>query len=170
MCGALQVPAPNEESDWPSVAQLGVVSVELEAAMNSEASQMTAPRDYMNIVKRLLFNLQSNTDLRCRIARGKMPPYVLVMLDPRELASRDVKQMRDDAWDYYKGNRRANWKQAHAMEMAIAAGVKNAGISMYKCPRCRSRRVNSFAMQTRCADEPMTIFCTCLDCMKAFRR
>jgi transcription elongation factor S-II len=170
MCGALQVPTPGEESDWPSIEKIGAISVELEAAMDSEAPQLTAPRDYMIIVKRLLFNLQSNSDLRCRVARGKMPAYVVVMLDPKELASQDVKQMRDDAWEFDKGVRRSNWKQAHAMEMAIAAGVKNAGISMYKCPRCRSRRVNSFAMQTRCADEPMTIFCTCLDCMKAFRR
>ena len=165
----LKVPVQGEENDWPTEEELGVVAVTLEDCMNSQSPADVRPRDYMVMVKRLSFNLGNNDELRGRLAHGLMPPYVLVMLDPKELATKDVKKMREEAGEFDKGTRRSNWKQAHAKEMAIAAGVKNVGISMYQCPRCQSKNVDSFAMQTRGADEPMTIFCTCLDCMKAFR-
>ena len=169
MLSVLKVSVQGEENDWPTEEELGVVAVTLEDCMNSQSPADVRPRDYMVMVKRLSFNLGNNDELRGRLVHGLMPPYVLVMLDPKELATKDVKKMREAAGVFDKGTRRSNWKQAHAKEMAIAAGVKNVGISMYQCPRCQSKNVDSFAMQTRGADEPMTIFCTCLDCMKAFR-
>ena len=34
----------------------------------------------------------------------------------------------------------------------------------FKCKRCKSRKTSYYEMQTRSADEPMTIFITCLNC------
>ena len=34
----------------------------------------------------------------------------------------------------------------------------------FKCKRCKSRKTTYYEMQTRSADEPMTIFITCLNC------
>ncbi len=34
----------------------------------------------------------------------------------------------------------------------------------FKCKRCKSRKTTYYEMQTRSADEPMTIFITCLTC------
>jgi|TARA_B110000090_G_scaffold175381_1_gene197491 transcription elongation factor S-II len=109
------------------------------------------------------FNLQQNDELRGQVARGEIPAYALVEMKPEELATKDIKQMRQGLVVVYKT------KQEQRMETSIQAGVKNAGISMYTCPKCESRNCDSFAMQTRGADEPMTIFCTCLDCGQAFR-
>lgn len=135
---------------------MGAISVTLEECMNKTANILTKPRDYMSIVKRLTFNLQNNGELRSQVAHGRMPPAVLVMLNPKELATKDLKQMRQGTVVVYKT------KQEQRAETAIAAGVKNAGISMYTCPKCESRNCDSFAMQTRGADEPMTIFVTCV--------
>ena len=171
MYRVLKVPiaGASEENAWPSNEKIGAIAVLLEECMNRQANVDVRPRDYMSIVKRLTFNLQNNHDLRSRVVFGLLPPHVLVMLNPAELATKDVQQMRQDAGEHDKGKRRSNWKQANAKEIAAEAGVKNAGVSMYECPGCGSRNCDSFAMQTRGADEPMTIFCTCLDCQNAFR-
>ena len=34
----------------------------------------------------------------------------------------------------------------------------------FKCRRCQSRKTTYYEMQTRCADEPMTVFVTCMNC------
>jgi DNA-directed RNA polymerase subunit M/transcription elongation factor TFIIS len=44
-----------------------------------------------------------------------------------------------------------------------------ASTDMYTCKKCRSTRCTYYEMQTRSADEPATIFVTCLDCGKHFR-
>ena len=170
MYDVLKIPASNETESWPGAEELGVVAVTVEDCMNSQSPAGENPREYMIIVKRLMYNLRSNDPLRAAVVRALLPAYVLVVMEPKEMANDEMKALRAEAREYDKGFRRSNWKQAHAQEMAIEAGVKNPGISMYYCPRCRSRRVHSFAMQTRSADEPMTIFCTCLDCQCAFRR
>jgi transcription elongation factor S-II len=41
---------------------------------------------------------------------------------------------------------------------------------MYKCPRCKSTRSTYYELQIRCADEPSSIFITCLDCGHNYRR
>jgi DNA-directed RNA polymerase subunit M/transcription elongation factor TFIIS len=44
-----------------------------------------------------------------------------------------------------------------------------ASTDMYTCKKCRSKKCTYYEMQTRSADEPATIFVTCLDCGKHFR-
>jgi DNA-directed RNA polymerase subunit M/transcription elongation factor TFIIS len=40
---------------------------------------------------------------------------------------------------------------------------------MYKCHKCGDRKCTTVQMQTRSADEPMTIFVTCLTCKNTFK-
>ena len=44
-----------------------------------------------------------------------------------------------------------------------------ASTNMFTCRKCRSKRCTYYEMQTRSADEPATIFVTCLDCGKHWR-
>ena len=44
-----------------------------------------------------------------------------------------------------------------------------ASTNMYTCKKCKSSRCTYYEMQTRSADEPATIFVTCLDCGKHWR-
>lgn len=41
---------------------------------------------------------------------------------------------------------------------------KDGQESLLSCGRCKSHKVHYFEMQTRSADEPMTAFCTCMNC------
>jgi transcription elongation factor S-II len=170
MKALLLQPQKGEEDSWPSEEEVGAVATRLEQCMHNQAPIDGQSKEYLIIAKRLLFNLRSNGVIRSNLARGFLPPHAVILMSTEELANSEIKEQRAKAWEYDKGARRSNWKQAHAQEMAIAAGVKNPGVSMYTCPRCKKRNIHSFAMQTRSADEPMTIFCTCLDCHCSFRR
>jgi transcription elongation factor S-II len=44
-----------------------------------------------------------------------------------------------------------------------------ASTDMYKCKKCHSKKCTYYEMQTRSADEPATIFVTCLDCGKHWK-
>jgi len=39
----------------------------------------------------------------------------------------------------------------------------------FKCGRCKKRKCSYFELQTRSADEPMTIFITCINCGKRWK-
>ena len=41
-----------------------------------------------------------------------------------------------------------------------------ASTDMFTCRKCKSKRCTYYELQTRSADEPATIFVTCLDCGK----
>jgi DNA-directed RNA polymerase subunit M/transcription elongation factor TFIIS len=41
-----------------------------------------------------------------------------------------------------------------------------ASTDMFTCKKCRSKKCTYYELQTRSADEPATIFITCLDCGK----
>lgn len=44
-----------------------------------------------------------------------------------------------------------------------------ASTAMFTCSRCQSKKCTYYEMQTRSADEPATIFITCLNCDKHWR-
>lgn len=45
-----------------------------------------------------------------------------------------------------------------------------ARTDMFTCGKCKSKKCTYYTMQTRSADEPETIFITCLDCGKNWKR
>ena len=69
-----------------------------------------------------------------------------------------------------------HWKQLldekYKREMAIYEDKPEAMTDAFKCRKCGSRSTSYYEVQTRSADEPMTVFCTCLNpkCGKKFRR
>jgi transcription elongation factor S-II len=44
-----------------------------------------------------------------------------------------------------------------------------ASTDMFTCKKCRGKRCTYYELQTRSADEPATIFVTCLDCGKNWK-
>jgi len=48
--------------------------------------------------------------------------------------------------------------------------AKEKIVGIFACPRCKSFDVDTEQKQTRSADEPMTVFCTCNACEKRFIR
>jgi hypothetical protein len=54
-------------------------------------------------------------------------------------------------------------------EQKILEGNKSMATDQFKCRRCSKRECTYYELQTRSADEPMTIFITCLNCGKEWR-
>ena len=65
------------------------------------------------------------------------------------------------------------WRELIEKKMKRDASKYNdniqASTNMYTCRKCKSNRCTYYEMQTRSADEPATIFVTCLDCGKHWR-
>jgi transcription elongation factor S-II len=66
------------------------------------------------------------------------------------------------------------WKLLLDQKMKRDASTANgemveASTDMYTCKKCKSKRCTYYEMQTRSADEPATVFITCLDCGKRWR-
>ena len=51
-------------------------------------------------------------------------------------------------------------------EQRLLEGNKAAATDQFRCPRCSKRQCTFYEMQTRSADEPMTIFIQCVNCGK----
>lgn len=63
------------------------------------------------------------------------------------------------------------WKDI--MDKRIQIEKENSNIhvtDIYKCYKCGNRKTKTSQMQTRSADEPMTIFVTCLVCYNTFTK
>ena len=45
-----------------------------------------------------------------------------------------------------------------------------ASTNLFTCGKCKSKRCTYYSLQTRSSDEPETIFVTCLDCGKNFKK
>lgn len=55
-------------------------------------------------------------------------------------------------------------------EQKILEGNKSRATDQFVCRRCHKRECVHYELQTRSADEPMTIFITCLNCGKEWRQ
>lgn len=79
-------------------------------------------------------------------------------IDPHFIAFMTPQQIHPARWSTELEKRRI------ADEVADNKKVTD----IYTCSRCKKRKSTTTQMQTRSADEPMTIFVTCLVCYKTF--
>ncbi len=122
-------------------------AVDLEAEIACHVLRDKIPADYEAKVRQLAYNLRKTPDLR------RHPPGVLVVLTDAEMA---------------RGTDVERWTQAFERDLANEARLVNptrtGADSLLKCRRCKSNRITTKQVQTRGADEAMTIFCECDDC------
>jgi transcription elongation factor S-II len=109
---------------------------------------------YTDRLRSLFINLKNNSDLLVQLQSGEILPQNVAFMAHQELKPNHWKtlierKMKRDASKY--------------------ADNIQASTDMYTCKKCRSKRCTYYEMQTRSADEPATIFVTCLDCGKHWR-
>ena len=67
----------------------------------------------------------------------------------------------------------SHWKELLEQKMKRDANKFTTNIQastdMFTCKKCKSKRCTYYELQTRSADEPATIFITCLDCGKNWK-
>jgi len=123
----------------------------LEAAIFMEFKG-TTPK-YKNRVRSRMANLkdQKNVNLRLNYLTGGLTPERLAKMTPEEMASDEMKALRDKL-------------TKESIDDAQLSSVQGTHTDLLKCGRCGKRNVTYNQIQTRSADEPMTTFCMCNEC------
>jgi DNA-directed RNA polymerase subunit M/transcription elongation factor TFIIS len=93
----------------------------------------------------------NNQTLNPALIEGSIDPYFVAFMTPQQLHP-------------------ARWsKELEKRRVAEATGDNKKVTDIYKCRKCGERKSTTSQMQTRSADEPPTIFVTCLVCYNTFR-
>ena len=116
---------------------------------------------YSNIYKQKFLQLQHNV---------KNSPVLKGWIVDKKIKTKDVIDMRpEDLWP--------DGPYAKTMEAGIHKQLRKEYINnekknqdgFFKCGRCKSMKTTYYQMQTRSADEPMTVFVSCLNCEKNWK-
>ncbi|CAL5866081.1 uncharacterized protein PFLUO_LOCUS288 [Penicillium psychrofluorescens] len=115
--------------------------------------------EYRTKIRSLFQNLKnkSNPMLRVRVMSGEISPDHFIRMTHDELRSAE---QRDADEKIKKEN----------MDKAMVAQAERSISTSLQCGKCGQRKVTYTEAQTRSADEPMTLFCTCLNCGKSWRQ
>lgn len=114
---------------------------------------------YKLVARRTLTNLDptsyvANGRLLERLRDGEFPPHQVPFMTPRDLYPEAWQELADDQLK----------RETSMLER------NQEGSDMFKCKRCGKSKTRYYEMQTRSADEPMTIFIRCLNCGKEWRQ
>jgi transcription elongation factor S-II len=163
----------------PEAAACRAVGEAIEEAMHAIAGGDHRSQLYRDKFRTLRFNLGKNPALSQRLLAGVGVPQgavdgeplkaeQLVQMTPEELASKEKQRELAEARERKFQERRVDWDQKNEALLNAQAGIK-ADAGLFKCRRCGKRKTSNYQKQTRCADEPMTVFVTCLNCGNKWR-
>ena len=93
-------------------------------------------------------------EIKSQIETGEITPQEIAFLTHQELNP-------------------GRWKELIERKMKRDESKFNTNIQastdMFTCKKCKSKKCTYYELQTRSADEPATIFITCLDCGKHWK-
>jgi transcription elongation factor S-II len=110
---------------------------------------------YLARLRSVLWNLESNLELRQMIQSGEITAEMLSKMTHQEFQPEQWKEMME----------RKMMRDASKL-----SDNTQASTDMFTCRKCKSKRCTYYEMQTRSADEPATVFITCLNCGKNWRQ
>ena len=108
---------------------------------------------YLDRMRSIYINLK-NPDLVNQIANGETLAQTVAFMTHQEFNPMRWRELID------KKRKRDASKCTNNIE---------ASTDMFTCKKCKSKRCTYYEMQTRSADEPATVFVSCLDCGKNWK-
>jgi transcription elongation factor S-II len=109
---------------------------------------------YVDRIRSIYINLK-NPELLALINNGEITPQSLAFMTHQE--------MNHEHW-------RVMIERKIKRDASKFVTNVQASTDMFTCRKCKSKRSSYYELQTRSADEPATIFITCLDCGKQSKR
>lgn len=131
---------------------------EVEAAAYDHLGPESKP-EYKQKMRSLFQNLKnkSNALLRVRVVSGEITPHKFVRMTSDELRSEEQREKDEKL-------------KKQNMDNAMVPQQERSISTSLQCGKCGQRKVTYTEAQTRSADEPMTLFCTCMNCGKSWRQ
>lgn len=108
---------------------------------------------YLNHLRSIYINLK-NEQLVQLIINGTIKPH--------EIAFMTHQEMSPEKWEELI--KAKSIRDKNKCEQTLEAATDT-----FTCRKCKSKKCTYYQMQTRSADEPMTIFVTCIDCGNRFK-
>ncbi len=143
-------------------------------ALPKDVAMRTSVREsllsaYRSKARQLIRNIQQNATLRDGLRCGDVKPDTLVTmraqdlnpLAPHWVAQRQRRQALQAQKEAEDAERRAECARAEEEQGSSAKET---------CPRCHQSNYDYYQIQTRSADEPMTVFFTCRNCGKQWKQ
>lgn len=148
----------KDKDDETEIKNLKIKIVEIEDKLN-ETLKGEAP--YLNRVLEIIHNLkdEKNEEFRENIINGKIKPEELCTMNSVDMLSKNKQKEIEKEKEKKVDEVRTDWQEKHGQ---VTEGV-------YKCRVCGGRKTIQHEQQTRSADEPMTLFITCLNCKNTWR-
>ena len=129
----------------------------------------TDKSNYATKARSLVFNLKSNETLRRNIIDGILDAELVVHLTPQQLASEEKVKEIEKAKEDATAERRGDWIKIARDQIMKDNGLDPNKGGEFTCKKCKGTKTSHYAMQTRSADEPMTVFVCCLGCGNRWR-
>lgn len=117
----------------------------------------------------LAFNIKKNEELRVGLVDGVIPPQALVHMSANDLATEEQRRQRQQATKADIDARRSDYYQVNRANILKSIGVDPTKGGEFTCRRCGQNKTTHYSLQTRSADEPMTVFVTCLTCSNRWK-
>ena len=114
---------------------------------------------YTSRVLEILHNIKNNEEFKKKIVDGTIKPDELAIMEVFDMLDNTQKDKIHQEKEDKVNSVRSDWNQKHTKP---TSGV-------YKCRKCGCDKTTQFEMQTRSADEPMTLFITCVDCGNSWK-
>lgn len=114
---------------------------------------------YTNRVLEIIHNLKENKEFREKIMSGNIQPEDLATMDVKDMVVQEKREEINKEIENKVNAARSDWDEKHAK---VTSGV-------YKCKKCGGDKTVQSEAQTRSADEPMTLFITCVACKNSWR-
>ena len=146
-----------------------MLAFQIEDSINAIHSAEFDKAEYTAKARSLIFNVKKNDQLRLDICEGNLPAQGLVHLTQAQLATAEVREAQDKAAEDAAMERRSDYFKITRDKIAKANGIDPNAAGEFQCNKCKSTKVTYYQMQTRSADEPMTVFLSCLKCGKRWR-
>jgi transcription elongation factor S-II len=108
---------------------------------------------YIDRLRSIYMNMK-NPIFQEMIKNEEIPPQTIAFMTHQE--------MNPEHWRILINNKMIRDASKYVTNIA-------ASTDMYTCKKCKSKKCTYYELQTRSADEPATIFVTCLDCGKHWK-
>jgi transcription elongation factor S-II len=107
---------------------------------------------YIDRIRTIFANLTPH--ILEQIKTGELAPEVFAFMTHQEMNPEHWRELID--------------RKIKRDESKLTTNIQ-ASTDMFTCKKCRSKKCTYYELQTRSADEPATIFITCLDCGKHWK-